>query len=82
MKSPALLAEDGATFHGRIQAIEAEVEGREKQFRASCYAQLDMKSHVDVEMSDMQLFNTEEKARAWIHGKAAARGFSKVHLPK
>jgi hypothetical protein len=79
MKQQALLPQDGATFHGHIQTVE---EAGRKRFRASCYAQLDMKSHVDTESPDIEMFNTEEDARSWIHSKAASRGFSKIQMAK
>jgi hypothetical protein len=71
----SLLPEDGATFHAQIDAIE---EGASTLFRASYCVQLDLRSHVDMETPDMEVFETNEQARTWLHQRAAARGFKRI----
>jgi hypothetical protein len=79
MKRPALLPEDGATFHAHIDEVE---EGGRMLFQATYCVQLDMKSHVDMESPDSEIFRTSEEARAWIHQRAAARGFKTIHMKR
>jgi hypothetical protein len=74
MKRPALLAEDGATFHGRIDQVESS------RFRAECYAQLDARSHVQTEAPEYHLCFTKLEGEQWIERQAAVRGFAKWWL--
>ena len=72
LKRAALLAEDGATFHGSIDSVD------NGQFRAACRAELDRRSHYEVEETQYQMCASRDEARRWIHGVAAARGFKVV----
>jgi hypothetical protein len=74
MKQPALLAEDGATFQGRIDPIE---DGR---FRAECGAQLDLLSNILSESPESRICNTHLEAEQWINQQATARGFDRWWL--
>jgi hypothetical protein len=69
---PALLVEDGATFHGLIQPLP------DNQFRASCRARLDHRSHIQREAPEYRLFDSKNEARAWVHGMAALRHFPRI----
>lgn len=68
-KHPALLVEDGATFHACIVPISGG------QFQASCHAELDKKSSVLVEEPFYGTFDSKHDARIWVQQQAAARRF-------
>jgi hypothetical protein len=65
---PALLPEDGAKFIGEIQRVGSA-------YRATCYAMLDLRYAIEEEESRCRMCETEEEAKDWIDGMAAARGF-------
>jgi hypothetical protein len=71
-KQPALLAEDGATFHAHVEPIPGG------PFQVSCHAQIDHRSRVEIEAPEYQLCASKTEARAWVHQQAAARGFGKI----
>ena len=66
MKVPALLANGGATFNGRVVAVDG-------QFRASCNAaRLDEGFQIREEQEEIRLFPMRLKAAAWIDAEAAS----------
>lgn len=69
MSQPALMAEDGAKFFGGVNEVEPGV------YRAHCYAQLDSGGHIDIESPDYEMFENYNAGKAWIHARAARRGF-------
>jgi len=73
-KQPALLAEDGATFHARIDVV---ANGR---FRAECWAELNLLSKIQTESPEYHICNTRLDAESWIDQQAAARGFDRWWL--
>jgi hypothetical protein len=73
-KQPALLAEDGATFQGRIDPIE---DGR---FRAECGAQLDLRSSILTESPGFCICHTRLEAERWIDEQARTHGFDRWWL--
>ena len=72
-KRPALLAEDGATFHAHLQPVPAS------QVQAACWAQIDHKSSLEVEAPEYLLCFNKQEARAWVHRMAGSRGFKSIH---
>jgi hypothetical protein len=70
LKRPALLPEDGATFHGRIDRVESA------GFRAECWATLDMTWGLRNEEPAYRICASEHEAEEWIKGQGALRGFA------
>ena len=74
MPGHSLTAADGAVFHVLIE------EMTDGQWRVSGQVKLDQKSHVDVQTSDIQMCQSEGKAREWANAAAKARGFTRFGL--
>jgi hypothetical protein len=68
-KQAALLPEDGAKFLGHVERVE------DRTLQATCHAELHSGAVSHVEMPEHFVTDSCEKARAWINGMAAARGF-------
>lgn len=75
MKRPALRAEDGATFHGRVVPVDG-------QFRAECWAELPLPSNHQAEEESYRICDTQLEAEHWIHEQAIARGFERYSLSR
>ena len=71
MRAP-LLAEDGATLHAHLEPVSGT------EIQASCWAQLDHRSSIEVEAPDYLLCHDKAEARAWVQRTAAARGFKSI----
>jgi len=72
IKRPALLAEDGATFHAHLEPVP------DGQVQATCRAQIDYKSSIEVEAPEYLLCHNRQEARAWVHRMAGSRGFKSI----
>jgi hypothetical protein len=70
----SLSAADGAKFRALIEEMP------DGQWRASGQVKLDMKSKIEDQTSDIEMFPSEEQARAWAETAARARGFSDFFL--
>jgi hypothetical protein len=69
-----LTAADGAEFHALIEEMP------DGTWRASGVVRLDKKSEMLEQTSGIEMYPTEEAARAWVDRAGAARGFKSCKL--
>lgn len=74
MLNPPLRAEDGAKFFGRIDPTDTG------EFRACCFAQLDLLHSVNTELSVCKMCGSVAAAEEWIEQQAVRRSFQKYTL--
>lgn len=69
-----LTAADGAKFFALIEEMP------DGMWRASGVVRLDKRSEIQEQTSGIEMFPTEETARAWVERAGAARGFTSWNL--